>query len=190
MCYVSPVTYNSYSRALSLGDGHELYFFGCTNGCKVTRKYVSRRPLPVQCSRIYLGNKSFVSNKEAIPDVLKNKMGLCYENLGQSTMASKAYREAWKALLEERNHGTAGKPDILNGYGVEANRDETGTMLQQEKSALRVSFSAGQEKRHANKSMPTDDLEKSPSAAPLFGSPERQGVPAEWGKRSLRHVYR
>lgn len=61
-------------------------------------------------------------------------MGLCYEKLNQKRIAGEAYRQAWNALVEEKEYGSTSMKENTE----QAARDEIDTIIRRATEVLRV----------------------------------------------------
>lgn len=112
----------------------------------------------------------------------QRQMGLCYEGLGKSKMATEAYREAWNALLNQRdqnlkqNMGTSAK---------EAKYHEIGRIIRQASIALQIStgvdLGIGQQMNHAFRA----DGKSTPPAVSPGTIPKPRGTPAKEARKRL-----
>lgn len=88
-------------------------------------------------------NQRFIKGKYCFLSTNANRqMGLCYESLGQRQMASEANRQAWKALLQQRDRAL--ELDLstrINSEVTAARHDHIGRTLRQARVKLGITTS-------------------------------------------------
>ncbi|CAM9461269.1 unnamed protein product [Laminaria digitata] len=112
------------------------------------------------------------------------QMGLCYERLGRTKMALGAFRQAWNALLEQRDRDLKRNADN-RGKDVrvmEARRDNIGIILQQARAALGIKIS---DNGLGNEEEGASDSEGKPAvtSVPPSNTSEGKSTPAEGENR-------